>query len=489
MPAVIVPYCHVDPSDFTNTTLGTFDCDAAGIANVTSDTQETGEIVRSFLAGNNDWQSIGGTPAADPYLSVDGGIFFGMENQTGSYVMDLTAVAWGDNALTDGGNTDVQYYIDLVSGAADFIATSTSLGTIDCGGPFTAPVGYFAAARCKIDTAIYEVGPLTGSPGRIVASGGTITITGNDFGDQCTSCQVLAIPVNSTTQTALQVSSWSNTSISAMLPASMTGLLTIQVNATPGTDAIAIMASALAAAPSNLQFAYTLGGAVPGAVSVQITNSGSSTVTWTAAASESWLSVSPASGAMPSTLSVSVSPASLSAGTYTATILITPSGASNSPLMVNVTLTVAALSKATLAVTPLALNFTYTPGGTSPAAQTVSITNSGSGTLSWIASSNVTLGQSVCGVRQRTGEAIGVGRPGWYGGRKLYRQRADRRGRGVRQSGVRYVDARRRRRHADGRRHHSRGKWRKLCAQFRIRHVGFHLWYKPVHEHRNLERQ
>src|ERR1039457_1847979 len=84
-------------------------------------------------------------------------------------------------------------------------------------------VGYFSAARCKIGADIYAsgVGPLTSAPGRIVSSGGTITITGYDFGDQCTSCQVLANPVGSTTQTALQVSSWTGTSISAMLPASL----------------------------------------------------------------------------------------------------------------------------------------------------------------------------------------------------------------------------------------------------------------------------
>src|ERR1039458_7803508 len=95
----------------------------------------------------------------------------------------------------------------------------------------------------------------TGPPGRIVSSGGTITITGYDFGDQCTSCQVLANPVGSTTQTALQVSSWTGTSISAMLPASLTGLLTIIVKATTGTDAITIMAAVpgptLAGTPSS----------------------------------------------------------------------------------------------------------------------------------------------------------------------------------------------------------------------------------------------
>ena len=317
-----------------------------------------------------------------------------MQDQTGTYVTDLTAAAWGANVeLTDGGDNDVVYYADFISGSGDFVASSTSLGTQDCGGPFTAPVGYFNAARCKIDTAIYDVTPHN-APGWTVPSGSTITLTGTDFGDQCGSCAVVAIPVNSTTQTTLQVSSWSNTAISAALPASLTGLLTIQVTATPGTDAITIMAAApgaaLAATPSTLQFAYTAGGAAPAAQSIQISNSGTGTLTWTAASSESWLNVSPASGTAPSTVSVSVSPASLAAGTYTATITITASGASNSPLSVAVTLTVAA-SAAILSVSPQALNFSYTysAGGAPPAPQNVSVSIGGSGTLSWSAASSV----------------------------------------------------------------------------------------------------
>ena len=392
-PTQIVPYCHVDPSVFTNTTLGTFECNAAGIANVTSDTQDTGLIVRSFLAGTSDWKSVGGTPAKDPFLSIDGGIFFAMQNQSGAYVTDLTAVQWGTVALTNGGDTGIVFYTDFVSGTGDYQATSSSLGTTNCAS-LAEGVGYFSAARCKIGADIYAsgVGPLTSAPGRIVSSGGTITITGYDFGDQCTSCQVLANPVGSTTQTALQVSSWTGTSISAMLPASLTGLLTIIVKATTGTDAITIMAAVpgptLAGTPSSLQFAYTAGGAVPAAQSIQITNSGSGTLTFAATASQSWLSVSPASGTAPATLTVSVSPAALSAGSYSGTVLITASGASNSPLSVAVTLTVAA-STSTLGVTPAALNFNYTVGGTAPAAQSVSITTGGAGALSWTASSSV----------------------------------------------------------------------------------------------------
>ncbi len=390
-PTQVVPYCHVDPSTFTNTTLGTFNCNAVGIANVTDDTQETGVIVRSFLAGTDDWKSIGGAAADDPYLSVDGGIYFAMQSQADSYVTDLTQVEWGSVLLATGGDTDTVYYTDFASGTGDYQATSSSLGTYNCSSLAEA-VGYFSAARCKIDTAIFSVGPLASVPGRIVNSGTTITITGTDFGSQCSSCQVLAIPAGSATQTALAVSNWTNTSISAMLPASMTGLLTIQVNAVPGTDAITIMAAqpgpSLAATPTSLTFAYTGGGAVPAAQSIQVTNSGTGTLTWTAAASNSWLSVSPASGTAPSTLSVSVSPSGLSAGSYSGAVTITATGASGSPISVAVTLTVSAAA-VTLVAAPQALTFNYTVGGSAPATQNISITNGGSGTLAWTASSSV----------------------------------------------------------------------------------------------------
>jgi uncharacterized protein (TIGR03437 family) len=394
-PTQVVPYCHVDPSVFTNTAiLGTFNCDAAGIANVTDDTQETGVIVRSFLAGSSAWESTGVTAAKDPILSTYGGIFFAAETQRDAYVTDMTAASWGTVELNNGGDNDVVFYTDLVDGTGVFAATSSSLGSIFCGETLTEPAGYFSAARCKTDTVIFSVGPLSSAPGRIVNSGGAITITGFDFGGpgQCGSCQVLASPANSTAATALQVSSWTDTIISATLPASLTGLLTIEVVATTGTDAITIMAAApgpaLAATPTSLQFAYTAGGAVPAAQSIQITNSGSGTLTWTASASQPWLTLSAASGTAPSTLSASVAPASLKAGTYTDTIAITASGASGSPLSIAVTLTVTA-STSTLGVMPAALNFNYTVGGTAPAAQNVTITTGGAGAAGWTASSSV----------------------------------------------------------------------------------------------------
>jgi hypothetical protein len=146
-------------------------------------------------------------------------------------------------------------------------------------------------------------------------------------------------------------------------------------------------APVIAVAPSSLQFAYTVGGTVPVAQSIQVTNSGGGTLNWSATTSASWLSVATASGTAPSTLSVLVSPAGLGAGTYTGSVQITAAGASNSPVSVTVTLTVAPAA-AVLAVSPQALTFNYTVGGSVPATQGISIANTGGGTLSWVASAS-----------------------------------------------------------------------------------------------------
>ncbi len=383
----IVPYCHVDPAAFTNPNFGPLACNAPGIANVTSTSQPTGQIVRSFLSGTSDWKSIGGTPSSDPYLSKNGGLYFALVSEQNQYLSDLSQVAWGTVALLNGGDTDTVYYDDFIAGTGVFEAASSSTGSVNCGS-LTEPDGYYSAARCKIDTAIFSVGPLVSGTARVVNSGSTITIAGARFGSsQCKGCQVQATPTGSTTTTVLQISAWSDTSITAALPASFSGMVTIAVIASLGTDAINIMTvsqSTIGVSSSSLQFSYAIGGSMPVAQSLAITTSG---LNWTATANTSansgaWLAVSPTSGTAPSSLSVSISPANLAAGTYTGTIQISATGAAATTI--NVTLTVAG-GQAVLAVTPTALSFTYTYGSAVPSAQTVAIANTGSGALSWVA--------------------------------------------------------------------------------------------------------
>lgn len=279
----IVPYCHVDPSAFTNTSLEPYNCNAAGIANVTGENQLTGQIVRSFLGGNAAWQSIGTTPASDPYLSVDGGAFFGLLNSTGGYVQDLTRVVWGTLTMLAGGDTDVIFYNDFSSGTGTFEATSQSLGTVDCGS-VTEAVGYFAAARCKIDTTIISVGPLLSTAARQVAPGSTITITGADFGPLCNGCDVTATAAGSTSAQVLSVSSWSSTSITAKLPSSLSGMVTIGVNSENGSDSINVMiASPTPAITSVLNAGSFQTGIAPATwIAIFGTSLAQSTYTWQA---------------------------------------------------------------------------------------------------------------------------------------------------------------------------------------------------------------
>jgi uncharacterized protein (TIGR03437 family) len=384
----IVPYCHVDPASYTNTSLGTYNCNAPGIANVTSESHFTSQIVRSFLAGTTAWSSIGTAPTADRYLATNGGMFFAVQNTNASYVSDISQVSWGTVQLQQGNDTGTIFYADLVFGTGPFTATSASLQTISCG-TVAATAGYFAATRCKLGPAIFSVTPLsTTAPGRTVTAGTTITLNGANFSAQCGGCQVLATPAGGGAAQSLTVTSWQNQAISVKLPASLGGLLTLQVTALAGVDSIGIMvtgASTIAVTPASLQFAYTAGGTVPAAQPVQIAIAGGGTLAWTATASDSWLSLPAASGTAPSALSVGVSPAGLSAGTYNGTVQISAAGVANSPVSIAVTLAVTA-APATLVASPQTLTFQYTAGSTVPAAQDISITNGGAGTLSWTAS-------------------------------------------------------------------------------------------------------
>jgi uncharacterized protein (TIGR03437 family) len=383
----IVPYCHIDPAAFTNINLGAFNCNAPGIANVTSTSHYTGQIVRSFLAGTTAWSSVGTIPTANTYLVKNGGMFFAWQNSTGKYVSDMSQVVWGTVQFQNGGDTGTIFYTDFVYGTGPYTATSASLGSVNCGS-VTGPTGHFAAIRCKQGAAISSVTPLsTTAAGEAVSAGATITLNGANFGTQCGNCQVLATPAGATASQALAVTSWQSTAISVKLPASLTGFVTIAVDAVAGVDAIGVMVvsqSTLAVTPASLSFAYTVGGTAPPAQSLQISNSGTGTLAWSAATSLTWLSWTAASGTAPSTLSVSALPAGMSPGTYTGTIQVTATGANNSPATISVTLTVTP-APASLAVGPQALTFQYTQGGALPAAQSISIANGGTGALSWTA--------------------------------------------------------------------------------------------------------
>ena len=121
--------------------------------------------------------------------------------------------------------------------------------------------------------------------------------------------------------------------------------------------------------PYSVPFTYQIGGSVPAAVQYGI--SGPSVTLTLVRDSATWVSASLSSNTTPSTLTISVSPTSLQAGTYNSTIQVTSSLGS---LVFNVTLTVTAAAAPTLTLSSTAFTFTGVAGGVAPASQSLTVT-------------------------------------------------------------------------------------------------------------------
>ncbi|RKQ94073.1 all-beta uncharacterized protein [Solirubrobacter pauli] len=137
----------------------------------------------------------------------------------------------------------------------------------------------------------------------------------------------------------------------------------------------------LQVSPSSLAFSATTGGAAPAAKTLTVANGGGGTLTWTAETNASWLSAAPASGSGGGTITVTPSIAGLDPGTYSGTVTVSAAGATGSPASIPVTLTITAPPPPALAVTPTTLAFAATLGQANPAAKTLAVSNSGSGSL------------------------------------------------------------------------------------------------------------
>ena len=144
--------------------------------------------------------------------------------------------------------------------------------------------------------------------------------------------------------------------------------------------------------PTSLSFTGVQGGANPAASNINISNTGSGTLSYGITSDSSWLSAAPASGTAPQAVSVSANTSGLVANTYTGHLTVTAAGAQGSPATVTVTLTVTnpPPPQPVLSVSPLSVSFTATQGGANPQADTANVTNTGSGTLNFTTSSDST---------------------------------------------------------------------------------------------------
>jgi uncharacterized protein (TIGR03437 family) len=136
--------------------------------------------------------------------------------------------------------------------------------------------------------------------------------------------------------------------------------------------------------PLTLSFTAVSGGLAPPAQTIQIAGSVTNLAFTAQAAGAPWLTLSTASGTLPYALQVSVDPSQLAAGPHAATMVITVPAASTPPISVQVSFNVTAVASGKLVVSDQSLSFDLTQGDT-PATLHLTLTNQGSGSLSFTA--------------------------------------------------------------------------------------------------------
>lgn len=146
-----------------------------------------------------------------------------------------------------------------------------------------------------------------------------------------------------------------------------------------------ITVSKLQAGPAAFNFVANVGEGAPMAQTLVIT--GDAATNWSVSASQPWISIYPASGTGSGSVSLQLDTSSLSVGTHNADLLI-EAGAESVQRQVTLVLNPVG-TQATLVVTPDGLNFSAIQGEGQLDEQILTITNSGSGALSWTASESI----------------------------------------------------------------------------------------------------
>ena len=148
----------------------------------------------------------------------------------------------------------------------------------------------------------------------------------------------------------------------------------------------------LVVSPSAAAFEATVGGGLPVAQALAITNGGDRPITGLAVGTIAyaggttpWLTAVGSATTAPATLTLRPNSTALPAGTYTATVPLTSSTAVNAPLAVTVTYQLQAAASVGLGAT--SRTFEARQPAVDPPSQTVAITNAGGGALSGLTAS------------------------------------------------------------------------------------------------------
>ena len=296
--------------------------------------------------------------------------FYAAQTNSGvsTYLVD-----WSPPATSVG---SVTFYVAAVGGDGDGSEAGDSVYTANYTLTPPAAAANLSATPSTLSFSYIQNGTVPAAQNVSLASSGTAL----NYTVAASATWLSASPTSGTTPGTVSIA----VNPAGLAPGSYNGSVTVTANGasnSPLTIPVSLTVTAapnLTLTPNSLNFAYQVGGATPAAQSVAVASSGAA-LSYAVTSSATWLSATPASGSTPGSLSVSVNPSGLAAGTYNGTISVAATGAGNSPRTVAVALTVTAAPPPSpnLSTTPSSLNFAFQIGSANPAAQNVSVSSSG----------------------------------------------------------------------------------------------------------------
>ncbi len=325
------------------------------------------QVATSFVASSNaSWLNLSatsGTTPADLVLSVTGA---GLS--AGTYNSNITISYGGSSLLT--------------------IPVSLTVTGGTTGGLSILPLSLSFSQSGAIRPGSQTLQVTSALPVSVTASPGATWLT--------------VTPNTSTTPATFTVSAngagLSNGTVSSKLTLNAGGA-PVDIPVTLAVSGIAPLAISLS--PPQVSFSQILGGPTPVSQTVQISSPNITSYTASVPPSATWLTVTPANGAIPGTLTLSVNPAGLTAGPYQTTVTITGGGVTTT-LPVALTITGTAV-----AVSPATLTFSGSATGTNPASQTLSVSSTGN-PFAFTAAAATTTGANWLSVTPASGTTPGT---------------------------------------------------------------------------------
>jgi uncharacterized protein (TIGR03437 family) len=217
----VIGACHVP-------NLPTFVCQGPGIAYVTSESHEGYRIVSSFLAGTDDWLSVGKAANQDAVLGRNGGIDIAVADSNGTISKTTHSVVASQGELLGNSSTGVFFGDLLPAGTYSF-----TIGGAGAGAPaqaaFQAVPGVYVPWVVKNGPRVLAVGSATGAlPTLNRAPGMLVAIYGSGLAGA-------SVRAGGAAATILYNS---DSQINAVLPDSLSGVTSLTVAAAQGSDTV-----------------------------------------------------------------------------------------------------------------------------------------------------------------------------------------------------------------------------------------------------------